>query len=360
MSRHPDPSTHCTPLADWPELDRAAWTAARAPSDPFEPSSGYAGRWKASTCGGIENGYGRWLGWLARTGQLDPNLPPGQRVTHERVVAYRDMLRAAGNADNTIAGRLQQLCNALRAMAPSGDWAWIHLASSRIASNAQLVRDPAERMQPVEDVVALGQDLMDAAEHDRFRTRCDRATLFRDGLLIGFLIQRPFRSANLACISLGRHLEQRGGRWLLTVGATETKNREEIEGPWPANLVDALERYLQVHREALLDGSKPRLSTAALWISRQGNAMGADSIYAQICGRTKEEFGKSINPHTFRHIVATAIATSNPKGVADIKYVLGHTSMAASEKYYNRAKMLGAGASLHESIKQLRKEGRRV
>lgn len=53
-------------------------------------------------------------------------------------------------------------------------------------------------MQPPEDLLQLGMDLIDAAEHDRFRTDTDRAVLFRDGLLLAFLVQRPFRRANLA------------------------------------------------------------------------------------------------------------------------------------------------------------------
>jgi integrase len=267
------------------------------------------------------------------------------------------MLRAAGNADNTVASRLQQLCNALRAIDPTGDWAWIHRASARLYAKAVLVRDPVNRMQPAEDVIQLGLDLMHAAEHDRFRTPCDRATMFRDGLMIAFLIQRPFRSANLTGIALGRHLEQRGGQWRLFFEGDETKGGETIECSWPPSLVDALERYLEVHRKELLKGGAARRrSTDALWISRQGKAMGASAASYQICARTKETFGKPINPHTFRHIAATTIATSNPEGVADIQGVLGHSSMSASEKHYNRAKMIGAGAKLNATIAGLRKQ----
>jgi integrase len=343
MSRH-DPLSRCTPLSEWPELDKAAWALALEPADPLEPTIGYALRWAASTRTGIINGYGRWLGWLDRSGQLDPATPPGERATPARVKAYLEMLRAAGMADNTVAGRLQQLGNALRAIASEGEWARIHQASSRIYSKATLVRDPIERMQPPEEVIALGRDLMHIAEHDRFRTACERATLYRDGLMIVFLVYRPFRLANMASLTLGRHLEQRGGQWRVFFNATDTKGGLAIDCAWPESLVEELKRYLDLHRPQLLKGARgPRRSIEALWVSKRGGAMGAAAITCQVCDRTNEQFGKPINVHAFRHIAATLIATNNPEGASDIKAILGHKSMTASDKHYNRAKTIAAG-----------------
>jgi integrase/recombinase XerD len=352
------PNSRCTPLSDWPDLDRAAWALALEPADPLEPTIGYALRWKASTRVGIVNGYGRWLGWLDRSEQLDPTAPPGDRASPDRIEAYLKMLRAAHLADNTIANRLQQLGNALRAMAPGGDWASIHLASSRIFSKAKLVRDPVARMQPPEAVIGLGRDLMHIAEHDRFRTTGDRAILYRDGLIIAFLVYRPFRLENLASLCLDRQLERRGGQWRLSVDATYTKGGLPIDCAWPADLVDELERYLSVHRPRLLEfASADASASPALWVSKRGLGMGGDAISYQVGDRTKEQFGKPINVHTFRHIAATLIATNNPEGASDIRAILGHTSMRASDKHYNRAKTIAAGASLQSNIALLRKEG---
>lgn len=359
MSREYDPRTRSTPVASWPELDRTAWAVAQEPADPFEPSSGLALRWKASTRKQIQNGYGLWLGWLDRSGLLDPQRSPGQRASRDRVSAYLAMLREVGRADNSVAGRLQQLSNALQVIEPGGDWSWIHRASSRIYSRAAPVRDHVSRMQPAEDVIALGFDLMHEAEHGRFRTPCDRATLYRDGLMVAFLAQRPFRSANLTAITLDRHLQYTGGRWRLFFGDNETKNGEAIACDWPESLVVELERYLAVHREELLKGApKPAHPTSALWISRRGGPMGAAAVAFQIGDRTREAFGHPINPHAFRHMAATTIATANPEGVTAIKPVLGHTSLNTSEKYYNRAKTLAAGQSLNNTIATLRKDKR--
>lgn len=212
-------------------------------------------------------------------------------------------------------------------------------------------------MQPAEEVIALGRDLMHAADFDRFRKPCERALMFRDGLLLAFLVQRPLRMANLTSITLGRQLQRHGTQWRLMFEADETKQGERIECTWPDQLITSLERYLEVHREQLLTASsKSKRPTQALWLSQRGTAMGSAAIAFQISDRTKEEFGTPINPHTFRHIAATTIATANPQGAHDIMAVLGHASMTASEKHYNRAGSIGAGASLHATIAKLRKE----
>ena len=354
MSRH-DLQSRCTPRDLWPAQDRELWLIACLPADPLEPEMGYAQRWKPTTRKEIERGYGRWLGWLERSGKLDLTCEPGDRASQEQVREYLDMLRDAGQADNTCAGRLQQLGNALRAMHQDRDWGWLHRASSRIYSKAVLVRDPVERMQPAADVIALGRDLMHAAVHDRFRTPLDRATLYRDGLMIALLVQRPFRLANFTAMALGRHVRHQGEAWRIHFEGAETKGGEIIDGPWPEALVENLEDYLLTHRKELLRTARSADSVHALWISRQGKPMGSDAIEFQIKGRTEEEFGRSINPHAFRHIAATEIATNNPDGALDIKSVLSHSSIATSEKHYNRATTLGASATYQQTLSELRR-----
>jgi len=157
-------------------------------------------------------------------------------------------------------------------------------------------------------------------------------------------------------MTLGRHLQRRDGEWRLSFTPAETKGEGAIECGWPALLEEALDRYIALHREVLLQGApKPRTPTQALWISRRGTAMGSDAIYFQVCHHTKEEFGTPINLYNARHIGATAIATANPAGATDIMHVLGHASMKTSEKYYNRATMISAGVTYQATIAELRR-----
>jgi len=79
-SLHSDPERRCKPLEEWPELDRSLWQAALAPGDLLEEGGSHSG-WAAHTKNWITKGYGRWLHWLDRRGELDPATPPGDRIT---------------------------------------------------------------------------------------------------------------------------------------------------------------------------------------------------------------------------------------------------------------------------------------
>jgi integrase/recombinase XerD len=338
-------------IADWPEADRAAWLAALRPRDLLDSGVGFAGRWKLSTQRLVEEGYGHWLGWLHHIGELDPKSEPAARASREQVGVYLEMLRNSELAPYTVAGRLNQLGNALRTIAPDHDWAWLLRGSSRLHSGATPTRDRAACLRPTEDVRTLGFDLMLAADHDRFRTKLDRATLFRDGLLISFLVVRPLRSRNLHDIEIARQLQRRDKGWWLSIDASETKTGVAIECSWPADLTDNLNRYIDVHRPALLACSrKPIGSLNALWISRHGTAMTTDAIAYEIKNRTETEFGQPINPHSFRHLAATTIAIANPGGAADIKMVLGHANRRTAEKHYNHAGMIDASRSYQMTL----------
>jgi len=65
-----------------------------------------------------------------------------------------------------------------------------------------------------------------------------------------------------------------------------------------------------------------------------------------------------VNPHTFRHIAATTIASVTPDNVTDIARVLGHTSLDVSEKHYTKARTVLAGRAYQETIVSLRRNAR--
>ncbi|KQW80774.1 tyrosine-type recombinase/integrase [Brevundimonas sp. Root1279] len=346
---HRSLKSRCLPVSEWPEQDQNAWALALQPYDAFDASVGLASGWASTTQEVMAAGYGRWLNWLAQRDDLSASQSPDERATQARLQAYLESLRAENLAEYSIAGRIKQLGRMLQMIEPAGNWVWIVRAADHLHCAAQPKRDRREIMQPPEEILQLGLDLMEAAEHDRFRTDTDRAVLFRDGLLLAFLVQRPFRRSNLAGLTLGQNLELKDV-WQIRIEDEDTKNGAPISCDWPSGLVEALEQYLKVHRETLFRGQKIRVDTQALWISKQGRAMGDDAIYCQIKARTKVEFGKAINPHTFRSIAATMIAESSPAESTAIMDVLSHGSMRTSERFYNRAGMMAAGERYHQSL----------
>jgi len=137
------------------------------------------------------------------------------------------------------------------------------------------------------------------------------------------------------------------------------KSARPFECPWPDALAAALDRYLETHRPRITEGGrKPRRPCDALWLSRNGTPMKTSPLADRVTIRTREEWGAPINPHTFRHIAATEIATHDPANVTDIKAVLGHSRTGVGEKHYNRARMLDA-AERHQASVAARRNGRR-
>ena len=49
-------------------------------------------------------------------------------------------------------------------------------------------------------------------------------------------------------------------------------------------------------------------STNRLWLSRSGQPLSENGLYRLVCKRTREAFGKRVNPHLFRSCLATSTA----------------------------------------------------
>jgi integrase/recombinase XerD len=350
----------CMPFAEWPDSDRIAWSAALRPGTPFAPG-GIAARWAASTRTITINGYGRWLTWLQRYGFLDPSIPLGARATEERLIAYMASLQAEVG-DFTVQARIQQLGDALRAMAPDGEWRWILRAASRLRSEAIQVKDKRARLVMPDRLVDLGIRLMAEAGSAPGRSEIQRAVTFRDGLVIALLAYRPVRIRTLTAIAVGRQLVAHNGGWQMVFGPEDIKTKHAFECSFPRELASHLEIYLSVHRPILLTcgGRRPPTSTKALWVSQNGTAMVIAAIAYWIRRNTKEAFGAALGPHMFRDAAATAIAIYAPEDVLIIKVILGHATIQTAEKYYNLAGSLEASRRHHEIIAELRAPGREL
>ncbi len=347
-------SNRCWPIAKWPAQDQAAWTAALQPGDVLD-AGGLAAGWSPATRWMAENGYGRWLGWLDQNGLFDPSLPPETRITKERVAAYTSELSAT-MAPFSVQTRIRQLGSALRAMVPQGDWAWILRAADRLRASAVPVRDKRSRLQSPDRLAELGQQIMAEAETATVAREVWRAGDYRDGLIIALLAHRPIRACNITMIECGRHLRQHNGGWWLAFAAIETKNHQPLEIPFPGELVANLQHYLDRHRPVLLDVGQRhgRPPTEALWISAVGRATSYANISLQVRRRTEAAFGKPINPHLFRDCAATSIAIADPEHVRMILPILGHASLATSERHYNQAQTLEAGRRYQQTIVEIR------
>jgi integrase/recombinase XerD len=263
--------------------------------------------------------------------------------------------------------RIQGLHDALRVLEPQSNWEWLGQLRRNLKAQVRPARDKLSRLKQPQDLMALGERLMDEAEASSERSARRRAIRYRDGLMIALLAYRPIRRRNLAMMQLGRHLMKVSGCWRIVFAAEETKTRVPYEAPLPAALGPRLERYLDVHRPVLLrgepaDGNRDpppiHADLDAVWVSEDGIQLEYEAVAYQIVFRTQREFGSSVSPHMFRDCAATAVAIDNPKHIGDASLILGHAGHRTTEKHYNHARSLEASrrhaamlASLRESLR---------
>jgi integrase len=336
-------------VEEWPAADQVAWAKAFVPGDPFSPGGLGAG-WALASRQQIAAGYGKWLVWLDEQGLLDPKAPPASRATRPMLAAYTKRLQA-DYSPFTVQGRVQQVGDALRIMAPDQDLRWISRGAWRLRNKAVPITDKRARLQSPTRLIDLGLSLMEDAQAEEVTLAS--AMTFRDGLIIAFLAFRPLRAKNLAMICCGQHLARRGEEWWVAFAGDEMKNKRPLEFPFPAALSPHLETYLNIYRPVLLTTGKPQAPAliARLWVSRDATALGQQTIAHHIQRRTRAEFGIALNPHGFRDCAATWIATYDPEHVQIVAAILGHSCMETSERYYNLARGLEAGRRYHAEIK---------
>jgi integrase len=348
-------------IVNWPARDRALWEKGVARKGLFE-SGGAGANWSEGSRFKTARGYGYMLSWLATHGLCDSNLGPGERVTRERVAAYVAEISPT-RAPYTVLCRVEELYDAMRVMAPEGNWDWLLEFYRTLSARVRPMRDKFSRLKSIDELVGLGERLMEEAETEVGLSPIRRAVRFRDGLMISLLAYRPVRQKNFTSMRLGRHLTKVGGRWQILLAGDETKTRIAYEATFPAALAPRLERYLDVHRPLLMRGKgadaradPPPINPAldAVWVSEVGTELEQRALACRIVKHSKKAFGQSVSPHMFRDAAATSIAVDNPKHIGDAALVLGHSGQKMTEKHYNHARSLEASRRHAEALSRLR------
>jgi integrase/recombinase XerD len=249
-----------------------------------------------------------------------------------------------------VLNRIDDLMKMLRLLAPGCDTTRLHRLVTGLRAQVRDVRDKRARLRGADELLALGRDLMRRAETDDRHTERERARLYRDGLMIALLATRPLRLQNFVDLMLARHLVRRGDGWWLEIPGPETKTDEPIDLPFPDDLVPALETYLAFWRPRLAAPAHVARSSA-LWLTQRGTPISAIHAYVRISELTKQAFGRPVNPHLFRDAAATTIAITKPEQVRIMGRLLGHRSLASSERYYNLARGAEAAQAWHQALR---------
>jgi integrase/recombinase XerD len=203
--------TSAPPIETWPANDHALWRQGVEKGGGLFESAGAGVAWSEGSRLKTASGYKAWLSWLAAKEILDPNFKPADRVTRERVAAYVAELQAE-RAPYTVLSRVRELYDALRVIAPEGDWKWLSRLYCALNARVRPVRDKLSRLRPMDELVALGERLMDEVEGTPRLSERRQAVRYRDGLIIMLLAYRPVRLKNLAMMRIDQHLIKVSGQ----------------------------------------------------------------------------------------------------------------------------------------------------
>jgi integrase len=332
---------------DWPERDRAGWQAALAFGGILGDSGALAQR-PEHDLSRYRQTYGTWLAFLADSNQVQP-LASG--VDHFRETEVRGFLELLETrlAPCSILSFLVNLRTAARALRTTVQLPLLDRAIRHYKRTAKPTGNKEARMQDIGVLRDLGLRLM--TQPQRATAEMRHANQYRDGLAIAMLTAEPLRIGDFGTLQMNRNIRRLSDRY--TVDVAETKNGESITFDLPLWLTEPMDLYLARYRPYLL-ARRGRWWTStpeyAFWVSSNGTAMTAQQLSRRIVHRTREAFGRPVNPHLFRDICATTIAIEDPQHVGMILSILGHRSPKTGEKHYNHAKSWQAGLRYQEAL----------
>jgi site-specific recombinase XerC len=85
--------------------------------------------------------------------------------------------------------------------------------------------------------------------------------------------------------------------------------------------------------------------------------MPANDISIRVTKTTRKYLGRDLSPHLFRDCAATEVALERPELIGMTKHLLGHMTLASSQKFYNQATSFTAFSRHADVIRKLREEG---
>jgi integrase len=320
-------------INEWLEADRQAWDDACRPGSRLKPG-GAANYLAQVSRDDFARRYGAFLGFLQRTGRLEPDAGAATQVILPNVEGYIADLSARVRSV-TVWNCVYKLRRASQLLAPTVDFSWL----TEIEKDLALVMEPRskfDRLVFTERLVEAGLILV--AESQEFANNDLGGTRdVRNGLMIALFALCPIRLKNFAALEIGQTFKHVQGRWWITLPRVSTKSRRADERPVPAFLNRCIDLYLNESRPVLLGSMPP---TNALWISSTtGEPMTLGILISKV---TLETLGVDVSPHLFRTAAASTAAAYGENTPHLASAVLGHTDPRVTEEHYNRASSVTA------------------
>jgi site-specific recombinase XerD len=331
-------------IREWPAADREAWEQ-ECVSGARLRRGGRASHLRPVTRDALARGYGLFLDFLSRGGSLNKAASAGAHVTPDNVNPYVAELQKRVRSF-TVYGSVNRLRRTTEIMAPTHDVLWLRELESDLHLLKQ-AKSKLHRLVFAEVLVKAGLTIMTEAEAAEHRTRVQRATQYRNGLMIALLACCPIRLKNFAALSLGETLIQIEECWWIVLRPQDTKEKRADERHIPEFLNAYIGRYLSYYRQLL---ARPETRTNRCWISRIGTPMTYFSVQEAVTETTLATTGISVSPHLFRTCAATTAAVHAGATPHLASAILHHRDTGTTQQHYNRASSLSAGATYQSLI----------
>ncbi len=333
----------------WPISDREAWNSLFHTGDILE-DSGPCQNWSNGSRSKRSQSYGQWLSFLCRRDAMALGEAPPHRITVDRVKAFVSECEER-LAPRSIQGLVTDLYSLAKAMAPQRDWTWLNTAIKRLANQANRHSLPAPHPIMGPEILRWSLNSMKQTTADTNLSATKQAIRYRQALLIGFLISCPIRRRTLLAMRVDNHLRSMSDGFTLQFAPEDMRDHKARSFRLPKRLVEPMRAYLDLHRPVLLDGK----DNSALWVNQYGGGITPDGLSRELPKITERYLGVSLRAHAFRHIAATTIAEFDPEHAGIIRDILGHATLAMSEKHYNRATGISSCNGLQSIVEDIRK-----
>ena len=212
---------------NWPITDQISWDALFTEGDLLD-GSGPCVRWSEGSRRKREQAYGHWLGFLSRRAPLGAPSDVTDRAILETMVAFieEELTRCSVR---TVYMHVEDLMFLLRAMAPRKDWDWLARIVLRLRARSNFGELKQRAGVTAPQIYQWALTRMRQADAMNSVTDLQRATLYRDGLMVGLLIARPLRLRTFIAIELERHLTARINGFLLRFAPEDMKDKKAHE-----------------------------------------------------------------------------------------------------------------------------------
>lgn len=281
------------------------------------------------------------------------SMSPADRMSRARFIAYLRHLKTRVALDS-VARALCDVYGVMTSIANDRDWRWLRKLIRSAYAEAGTIPRKQKPFVHATELARVGEDLIRSAY--RADGEIVDPIAFRDGLIILMLIMMPVRITQLSTIEVGKHLLWDGGsHWVAHWDAAETKSRRDDDHPICPELAEILEIYLRQVRPRLQARSDNTDTGDTIWVGASGISVGSQTLRKIIKGRTEAALGRAVNPHAFRHSVATTYALELPERAMEAAYILSHASFATTERYYLLGRRAQAVRVAHATLLSARR-----